>query len=164
MTEIEVIDENVVDIQLQERALEMTKLKVKWNGSREFLAPIVNALTKIGIEPEISVTSLNVSFTGNKEQLARAMRILRTSGFDTDEAKPKQGDTSWSAYFRKAECPLQIWFYFTSSVCRQVKVGTKMVEQAIYETRCGEDIMEEPPCEIAPISETESTPALTESL
>lgn len=135
---LEVIDENIIDLQLQEEDLAVSRRKIRWNSSRSTLAPIVNALTKLGIEPRIDGTDLNIYFSGDKHQLAAVIRILRTSGFNTDEKRPEKGASSWTARFTVQGCPLPIYLSFCSSVCRQVQVGTKTVEIPIYETVCGE--------------------------
>jgi len=134
---IEAIDENLIDIQLQEQALELAKRRAKWNANRGLLSSVVNALHKIGLEPELT-GDLNVPCSGNKQRLAQIVRIFRTAGFSTTAERPKQGDSSWYAYFDHPECSIRIWFVFSSSVCRRVKTGTKMVEVDIYETVCGE--------------------------
>jgi hypothetical protein len=33
---------------------------------------------------------------------------------------------------------VRIWLAFSSTVCRRVKIGTKTVEQDVYETVCDE--------------------------
>jgi hypothetical protein len=155
---IEVIDENLIDIQLQEEVLNLAKKKAKWNANRATLSSIVNALHKIGIESELT-GNLDVSVTGDKKRLADIIRIFRIAGFSSDAERPKQGDSSWYAYFSHPNCSVRIWFCFSSSVCKRVKTGSKMVSVDTYETVCG-DISEELPCATALISETESTPAL----
>lgn len=158
----EAIDENLIDLQLQEDALNLAKRRAKWNANRSLLSSVVNALCKIGIEPSFG-TNLDVSCTGDSKKLAAVVRIFRTAGFSSNAEKPKKGDTSWYAYFDSHESPIRIWFCFSSSVCRRIKVGTKMVETDIYETQCGESLGEEPKeleCATVLISETESTPAL----
>lgn len=159
MNNVEVIDENLIDIQLQEEALALAKKRAKWNSNRATLSGIVNALTKIGIEPSFGDDYLNVRCTGDKDKLVSVIRILRTTGFNTKADRPKKGDSEWYAWFDSQECSARIWFNFTSSVCRRVKTGSKMVSVDTYETVCG-DISEELPCATALISETESTPAL----
>lgn len=165
MSEIEVISENPIEIQLQEEALRLVKLKARWNGCKSTLAPIANALSLLGIEPRFS-SDLDVCFTGDKEKFTAAMRILRVAGFTpSNPNRPKKGDTGWNSFFNKPDCTVQIWLNFTSSVCKRVKVGTKTVEQDVYEVQCG-DISEVPelPCVTDPILVMESTPASTEQI
>lgn len=138
MSEIEVISENPIEIQLQEEALRLVKLKAKWNGCKSTLAPIANALSLLGIEPRFN-GDLDVCFTGDKEKFTAAMRILRVAGFTpSNPNRPKKGDTGWHSFFNKPDCTVQILLNFTSSVCKRVKVGTKTVEQDVYEVQCGD--------------------------
>ncbi len=161
--EIEVIDENCVDLQLQEEQLKLAKKKAKWNSIRPRFAGIVNALHKLGVEPKMSEYAVDICFSGDKEKLAAVMRILRTSGWKFTANRPKAGDSSWYAYFTHKDCDTQIWFSFTSSVCRRVQVGTKMQEVPIYETICGDDKPEVEICVPEVTLETESTSALTQT-
>lgn len=142
---IETIDENIIDLQLQEEALNFAKKKAKWNVNRTLLSSIVNALTKLAIEPTFGNDHLNIQCTGDKSKLVAVMRILRTSGFSTNADRPVKGDSQWYAWFDSNECSARIWFSFTSSVCRQVKVGTKTVTVDVYETQCGDISAEEAP-------------------
>lgn len=140
---IEVIDENLVDLQLQEESLAMTKRKLKWNGSRSIMAPVINALSKLELEPRLDATDVNYYFTGDKSKLLAVMRIVRSSGFNTTAERPKKGDSSWTARFTKEGCGLGLYLSFSSSVCRQVQVGTKTIQVPVYETVCGESLGEE---------------------
>lgn len=155
MSSIETIDENLIDLQLQEEAISLAKKKAKWNANRATLYSIVNALTKIGLEPSFGNDHLNIQCTGDKDKLTAVMRILRTSGFNTTADRPAKGDSTWYAWFDSANCGARIWFSFTSSVCRRVKTGSKMVSVDTYETVCG-DISEE----TSPLIQGEVTPAL----
>jgi hypothetical protein len=159
MNNVETIDENLIDLQLQEEALNLANKKAKWNANRATLSSIVNALAKIGLEPSFGDDHLNIRCTGDKDKLTAVIRILRTSGFNTTANRPAKGDSTWYAWFESANCGARIWFNFTNSVCRRVKTGSKMVSVDTYETVCG-DISEELSCATALISETESTPAL----
>lgn len=145
MPPIEVVSDSIIDKELIEEQLNLTKKKAKWNEDKWLLGPVVNALFLIGIEPSLSSGSLNVSFSGDKAKLAAAIRILRVAGFVGDGEKPKKGDDSWYSYFHHPRCELQIWFYFTSTVCKKVKVGTKLVEQDVYEVQCGDITIDEDP-------------------
>jgi hypothetical protein len=163
MSDIENIECHI-DLQLQQASLDLAKKKVRWNANRSRLEPIVNAFTKIGVDSDLSDGDLNIRFAGDKEKLAQGVRILRVAGFHTEAERPKKGDSSWTAWFTHPDCSIRIWFSFTSSVCRQVKTGTKTVEIDVYETQCGDLATEELPCETALISETESTSALMEPM
>jgi hypothetical protein len=134
-----------IEILLAEQALALAKQRQKWNSIKDFYRPIINALLRLGVEPSLS-SEIDVRFAGDAHKLASVVRILRTSGFNTDAARPKQGDTSWSAFYTHPDCGTKLYLYFSSSVCKRVKVGTKMVEQDVYETQCGDiSAVDEPP-------------------
>ena len=135
-------------------------MKVRWNSHRALFAPIVAAFQHIGVEPTMTDPDfISVSMTGDKSALASAFRILRGAGFTFTGSRPQAGQTEWYTFFQYPDCPLRIWFSFTSSVCRRVKVGTKTVQQDIYETVCG-DISEAiaPPVEAVTVAAVELIP------
>src|ERR1700677_367322 len=142
--QVETLLEDPIEISLAENALALAKKRQRWNQVKEFYRPILNALTRLGLEPALS-SDVDLQFSGDAPKLAAVVRILRTSGFETTSPRPKQGDTTWSARYVHPECGVNIWLYFTSSVCKRVKVGTKMVEQDVYETQCGDISGIEPP-------------------
>lgn len=79
---------------------------------------------------------INLSFTGDGPRLAVVWKLLRRHGFK-NSCHPKKGDTTFYAFWEQ-EGYAKFFMSFTSSVCRRVQVGTKMVETPIYETQCGE--------------------------
>lgn len=135
--QVDTVMDDPITLTIAERALEVAKLRSRWNAVKDFYLPIVNALNKVGVEPRFT-TNFDIQFSGDAHKLAAVVRILRTSGFTSLSAKPKEGDTTWSAFYRHPACAIEVWLYFTSTVCQRVKVGTRLVEQDIYETRCGE--------------------------
>lgn len=135
--QIETLLDDPIELALAESAIELAKKRQRWNAVRDFYRPILNAFVRLGLEPRLS-NDVDVSFTGDAHKLAGVVRILRTSGFETTSGRPKPGDTSWYAYYSHPEVTVKVWLNFTSSVCRRVKVGSKMVEQDIYEVQCGD--------------------------
>ena len=103
---------------------------------------MVRAFQKLNATFYFPIT-LDVSISGDKHTLAAAVRIFRTHGFSTTSEPPKKGDSTWNAFYSKSGCDLRWWFRFSSSVCRRVKVGTRTVEQDVYETVCDETTMPE---------------------
>lgn len=116
----------------------------KWYAEREsIIAPIVDKIHDIGGDADVDSEYLYIRLTGDKHKLAAAVRILRTAGFKTDTNPPGANDTTWyGSYYRPSD---ELWtsayLIFTSSVCRRVKVGTRVVPERtedVYETVCGE--------------------------
>jgi hypothetical protein len=134
---------NLIEKQIAEAKTEIAKREVDWLAVRYILEPIVTRLEDLGIEPKF-FTSLDINFTGDAHKLAAVVRILRVAGFTSNNPdKPKPNQTGWYSWFRKEGVDIEIWLNFSSSVCRRVKVGTKMVEQDIYETVCGERVYDD---------------------
>lgn len=137
---IDMIPPSPVDLALQSRQLELHKELILWGSVRGIFDPIVNALLALGIEATYSYGSLTVSFAGDKQKFYKVFRLLRLAGFTFDAERPKLGATSWNAFWdhsSRAE-GTRVYFNFSSSICRRVKVGTKMVEQDVYETVCAD--------------------------
>lgn len=142
--QVEPIPESLVDIKLAEAALALAKDRLQWSTCKDFFGPVVNALQRIGAEPYLSGGTIYVSMTGDKEKLTQAFRIFRTVGMEFTGDRPKKGDSSWHSSFRHPSQSVSVFFQFTSSVCRRIKVGTKTVEQDVYETKCGDLSVDEP--------------------
>lgn len=142
--QVETIPESLVEIKLAEAALAIAKDRLQWNGCKDFFGPIVGAFERIGAEPYFSNGTIFVNMTGDKEKLTQAFRILRTAGLEFNGDRPKKGDSSWHSTFRHPSQSVYVFFQFTSSVCRRVKTGTKIVEQDVFEVQCGDISTDEP--------------------
>jgi hypothetical protein len=143
--QVEPILESSVDIALAEQALKLAKLRARWNSCRDLFSPVIAAFQRGGIEPYMQDDYVVVQATGDKTKLESAFRILRGAGFTFNADRPKKGDSQWYSFFMHPESETKLFFQFTSSVCKRVKVGTKMVEQDIYETHCGDISSDDPP-------------------
>lgn len=155
--DLESMDLGFIERELVKEALALAERRETWKMHRSVLAPIVNALRKLGADVSFP-NSLDVRLVGDAGVLAKAVRILRTSGYSFPSAsRPKKGDTTWSQFFTRSECAVNIWFNFSSSICRRVQTGTKMVEQPVFETVC--DSIELPPADelAAKVIELQST-------
>ena len=135
--QVETLADDPIELSIAEARLQLAKTQQKWNAIKDFYRPIINSLQRFGIEPRLS-NEIDLNFAGDAHKLAGVVRILRTAGFTTHAERPKQGDTTWHAYYEHPECSTRVWLYFTSSVCKRVKVGTKMVEQDVFEVQCGD--------------------------
>jgi hypothetical protein len=93
-------------------------------------------LEAMDIEPSFDFTggSIDINFAGDGPKLAAIWQLLRRVGYEPD-GRPNKGDVSYSSYWRQ-DGYANIWIHFSSTVCKRVQVGTKTVEQPIYETRC----------------------------
>jgi hypothetical protein len=94
----------------------------------------------------------DLSFAGNRATAFAVWGWLRQQGFKPSEYMPSESTTPTAAFattfYRTIEIDegkpendyskMSIWFCFASTQCRRVKVGTKMVEEDVYETKCAE--------------------------
>ena len=129
--------EDPIDEKLTQEVSEIETRRERWLDIREYFLPLVRRFKGLEIEPSFDGRDINLSFSGDKAKLTSVIRILRTNSFDTDAEAPKANSNYWSAYFTNAEdSRIQFWISFSSTVCRMVKVGTKMVEQDVYEVQC----------------------------
>jgi hypothetical protein len=58
--------------------------------------------------------------------------------------RPKAGDAAWSGFFRRLtdeelEDPDLVFLCFSSTVCKRVKVGTRIITEDVYKTVCADD-------------------------
>lgn len=95
-------------------------------------------LSDMGAELSVDSHDINVRFTGNKATLESYWKALRNAGYEPDDhigtdKKPSYFSTKW-----RKDGFTPIYMAFSSNVCRTVQTGTKMVEQAVYETVCDE--------------------------
>lgn len=91
--------------------------------------------------------SIGLSFSGTGDRFAEVWAELRRHSFEPNY-RPKKGDIEYNGHFTRPGYA-KIHLYFTSTQCKRVKVGTKTVEQDVYETQCGD-----------PLPEVEAAPAL----
>jgi hypothetical protein len=94
----------------------------------------------IRLDPDGGYVSF--TFTGNGAFFSEVWSEMRRNGF-TPTNRPKKGDIDFAGYWDRPGCA-RLFMNFSSSLCKRVQVGTKMVEQAIYETQCGEALPEIP--------------------
>jgi len=100
------------------------------------------------INASIGFRSLDLSVSGDYEMLLRTMRVLRSYGLNA-EKRPAEGAASYYAYWEtkyneddfdltvpEEYLDARIFLNFTSTQCERVKVGTRLEEVPVYETRC----------------------------
>lgn len=133
----EVIDPIAAMLTLEE--MELRRKQRLWRDSREAVLPIVSAMVEIGAEPVMCANDVTFRLTGGKGKLVKAIRILRTGGYNSYSTKPRAGDTTWMGKFERPDS-LNLWLQFTSTACRRVQVGTKLQEVPVYEVVCGDDL------------------------
>jgi hypothetical protein len=121
--------------QRQERAIARAATCVKE------LAHVFLELERADVEVrfDLSIGCVDVPVTGTAEKFQKVWGILRRAGWKPSN-HPKKGDVAYSDFWWRedaAEYP-SIYFNFSSTQCTRVKVGTKMVEQDVFEVRCAD--------------------------
>lgn len=124
------------------RLIDQSQKAKKWNDlfkvTVKSFPALFRRLEELDIEPSFSLADgdINLTFTGDGSRLSEVWKALREAGYKPDN-RPKKGDSTFYTHWRLEDCAI-IWLNFSSSVCRRVKVGTKMVEQDVFEVQCGE--------------------------
>jgi hypothetical protein len=77
---------------------------------------------------------IDIHSAGTAGDLAKIFRVLKKAGWDGPKAEEKSA--SYSGFWKADDADWQIWVSFTSTMCKRVQVGTKLVEQPIYEVVC----------------------------
>lgn len=105
------------------------------------IAPYYEALMTglADVKPYVWVDGyeVNVSITGAKSALASAWATLRRNGFTPEERPTRETKSEIHTRFRQAD-GTRVYLAFSSTVCRRVQVGTRTVEEPIYEIQCEE--------------------------
>ena len=93
-------------------------------------------LGKALIRATVTNDSVDLSVTGNYGVLKDVFHFLRKLGYEPENRPTAEKTSSFSTYFNAPDKGLRIWLNFSSTVCIRKKIGTKMVEQPVYETVC----------------------------
>lgn len=125
-------------LRLVEKSQQTAKNAKAFRQTVTALPSLFRALEEMDIEPRFDLDNeyITLQFTGDGNKLKEVWGLLRRHDYNVT-ARPEKGETQFCAFWNR-EGSTQFFMYFTSSVCRRVQVGTKMVEQPIYETQCGE--------------------------
>lgn len=135
-TQISPLMGDMIEINLAETALAVAKRQQTYRAIKHVYSPVIQAIQQLGLEIKYESSYMSLHFTGDVHRLASVVRILRAADFTSVSLRPKKGDTQWSAFYRHPDCNVELFLWFTSAVCKKVKVGTKLVETDIYETQC----------------------------
>ena len=85
---------------------------------------------------DINSKCVDLSHSGDKLVLEGVFRALRKLGYEPDK-RPEANESYFTTFWNRPGTTLRVYTRFSSTVCKRVKIGTKMVEQDIFETRCG---------------------------
>lgn len=133
-------------LRLMETHQKVQKSFKLFNQTVSALPVLFRGLEEMELEPSFNLGEdyISLSFTGDGPKLTAVWKLLRQCGYNSND-RPKKGDTTFYSFWSGPEGVAKIFLNFSSTVCRRVQVGTKMVETPIYETQCGELPEIEPP-------------------
>lgn len=142
--EPQAIDLDPVLGKLREAHDKLARRASEWNTCKGQRLKFVQEMVLLGCDLSTdSDFDLHFRVAGDKQKFLQLVRCQRRYGFKP--TMPEKGATS--AFWRINEYAEQMamYFSFSSTVCHRVKVGTKTVEQDVYETRCESFVPDDDP-------------------
>lgn len=116
-----------------------------WRNKREYyrthredVIAVANELN-LGETPIRAVTtdgSIDLSVSGTHRELKECFRAFRRLGYEPSDRPTDVKLSSFNTVFTHPDKKVRFWLFFTSTICTRKKIGTKMVETAVYETVC----------------------------
>ena len=133
-----------------------------WNLCKGQYLKFVQEMILLGCELNTDVDyDLHLRVSGDKQKFLQLVRCHRRHGFKPD--MPAKGATSAFWRINPYDAPMGMYFSFSSTVCHRVKVGTKMVEQDVFETHCESIVPDEEPQLEAPAPIVAVLPSASDS-
>ncbi len=130
---------------LSEIKADIRKAKREWKQQRELFKEYEADIREIVNEIDLSKASsarmscdtedVNFYVSGNTEVLKEVFRTFRKLRYEPSSRPEAKPQTNFSCYFHQDGKPT-FYLSFSSTLCKRVKVGTKMQEVDIYETVC----------------------------
>lgn len=118
-----------------ERDKQLTANASWYHRNKNGIKEVAQALKKIDIRSaEVNGEEVDISITGDKHVLQAIFGAFRKLGYQTSK-RPLKNDSYFYCRWEKEGKPT-FYFTFSSTVCKRVKVGTKMVEQDVFENVC----------------------------
>ena len=88
--------------------------------------------TDLAISVRSSSDYIQLNVSGGPPEMKEIFRAFRKLGYEPTSRPDTKPQSTFSCYFnREGSC--DFYLYFTSTICKRVKIGTKTVEQDIYE-------------------------------
>jgi hypothetical protein len=122
---------------LREKRERLNKFRDAIKANAEQLRTILADFVEIGAEPIADDNWVHITVTGDKNKFLQFCRAMRKHGVELP--KIEKGSTGFTKlHFLGEAYEITLYFQFSSTQCRRVKVGTKMVEQEVFEVVCDE--------------------------
>lgn len=145
MNDVSVIEPETLEYLPAKTMLELMKKSQQTAKNGKLFRTTVTALPQLfrtfeemDIEPrfDLDVGYISLPFAGDGHKLGEVWGLLRRHGYKTS-LRPEKGQNEFCAFWKREDFA-ELFMHFTSTLCKRVQVGTKMVEQPIYETQCGD--------------------------
>jgi hypothetical protein len=130
---------------LSELKSSIRNAKREWRDQREYFKThepyIIEVIEELNLDLATSTRMLvdredvNFYVTGDAPVLKEIFRGLRKLGYEPSKRPGVKPESNFTTYFSQDGKPT-FYLSFSSTLCRRVKVGTKMVEQDIFEVQC----------------------------
>jgi len=128
---------NDSNVALKEHRRSYKQIRRMCEGNMGEIRAMSMALADIPIlRVSFDTDSIDIAVAGDYAVLKAIFHAFRTQGWEPTSRPVEQKLSSFSTHFEKPGVDLRFWLSFSSTLCRRVKVGTKMVEQPVYETVC----------------------------
>jgi hypothetical protein len=122
---------------LREKRERLKKFRDAIQANADKLRAILADFVEIGAEPIPDGDWIHITVTGDKHKFLQFCRAMRKHGVELP--KIEKGSTGFTKlHFLGDAYEITLCFNFSSTQCRRVKVGTKMVEQEVFEVVCDE--------------------------
>jgi hypothetical protein len=125
---------------MKEKHDELAKFAHGWMNAKKNGLPFIRDLLMLGFDLYFSAPYIYLTGTGDKAKFLTLVRLHRKYGHKP--TIPSKGATE-ACWFVNLGPDVEVFVRFTSTVCKRVKVGTKMEEVAVYETQCEEFVGDE---------------------
>ena len=126
-------------LKLVEQAQKMKRFAERFQQTVKKRPSLFRRLEELDIDLRFGMDDgdINMTFTGDGEKFAAVWGELRRAGW-TPNLRPEKGTkkSEFYTHWEHEEGLARFWFHFTSAICKRVQVGTKTVEQPIYEVQC----------------------------
>ena len=130
----------------QEKKKHKKRMKFLRKNKEEFFR-VANGLIVIQeyiMRFSFDTASLDIAITGDHHVFKGMFTALRKLGYQCEDKPKDKIIASWCCWWyhedryknTNKDLHPSLWVSFSSTKCRRVKTGTKMVEQVIYETVC----------------------------
>lgn len=129
---------NNAEIELAERHEAQIKALSLFTGNNAaILDEAFEAISEeVDIDPYIDTCQeVYLSFTGNGDAYKHVYQVLRKAGYEPRNQMTEEDKSYFSTWWEKDDAPT-LWVCFSSNACHRVAVGTRTVEETIYETVC----------------------------